>query len=306
MTSKLFATLKTRPYLLAAIFMLISTTGFSAMNIGVRMVATELDPTLTVCLRNAITLLMLLPWALRNNAALIRTQRIRGHISRASVGAVGMITWTYCLTLMPLNHATALSFTAPLFAMLFAVAFLGERANRLQWFALFLGFGGTLVILRPSPGSMEWASLLVMFATSTWAVTGILVKSLTRTEPPLRIVFYMNLFMFLWALPLGIYHWQMPDAQAWAILGFIACCSIIMHFSMAKAYSLAPVTRLMPLDFTRLISTALFAWLMFGETSDFLTWVGAAIIIASAMLGSRANRRDAKAALGTVEQSVGP
>lgn len=306
MTTTLFARLKASPYLLACLFMLLSTTGFSAMNVGVRMVATELDPTLTVCLRNAITLLMLLPWALRNNAALIRTQRIKGHISRASIGAIGMITWTYCLTLMPLSHATALSFTAPLFSMIFAVAFLGEKANRVQWIALLIGFGGTLVILRPDPGNMEWSSFLVMFATSAWAITGMLVKSLTRTEPPLRIVFYMNLFMFLWALPLGIYHWQWPDAQSWAILGFIAICSIIMHFSMAKAYALAPVSSLMPLDFTRLITTTLFAWLAFGETSDLLTWVGAAIIIASAMLSSHASRRDAKAALATVEQSVGP
>jgi drug/metabolite transporter (DMT)-like permease len=138
-----------------------------------------------------------------------------------------------------------------------------------------------------------------MFATSIWAIVGLLVKSLTSTEPPLRIVFYMNLFMFLLALPFGIGQWQTPSLEAWGIFLLIGLASITMHFTLAKAYSLAPVASLMPLDFTRLIYTAVFAYLIFGETSDLTTWAGGAIILFSAMLGTRAHRRDAKAsALG--------
>jgi drug/metabolite transporter (DMT)-like permease len=273
-------------------YMMISTAGFSAMSVGVRLGALELNATLIVTLRNLITLLMLLPWALRDRAALIRTTRIRAHAWRGILGSVGMITWTYCLTIMPLAHATALSFTAPLFATLFAILFLKEKATRARIIALIIGFLGTLIILRPNPEQFEWNSLIVMFATSAWAITGLFVKSLSRTEPPMRMVFYMNFFMFLVALPFGLIHWQWPSAYGWAILFFIACCSITMHFSMAKAYALAPLVTLLPLDFMRLVYTSIFAYVIFGETSDFITWAGAAIIIASTAIIAR---RDAKA-----------
>ena len=71
-----------------------------------------------------------------------------------------------------------------------------------------------------------------------------------------------------------------------------------MHFSMARAYSLAPVGTLMPFDFTRLITTAILAYLLFGETSDAQAWLGAAIIIASAVFMAR---RDGKALAAIAE-----
>lgn len=296
MRTKFFALFDGRPYLAACCFMLVSACAFSAMNVGVRYLSTDIHATLIVTLRNAVTLVLLTPVLFRNGIRFIYTDRLKDHLTRGTIGAVGMITWTYCLTIMPTNTATALSFTAPLFATLFAVLFLKEKTSRTLWVSLFIGFAGSLIIIHPSPQDFDWNSLLVMFATSTWAIVGLLVKSLTRTEPALRIVIYMNLIMFLLALPFGLYHWSMPSAEAWAVLVFIACCSILMHFSLAKAYSLSTVSSLMPLDFTRLIYTALFAYLVFGERSELTTWIGGAIILASAMLSTRAGRRDAKAA----------
>lgn len=290
---RLRAYLSTRPYVVAVLFMLVSTAGFSAMNVGVSYISDQLHPTLIVTLRNAVTLLLLLPIVLRNKAMLLRTHRLRAHCTRATVGAIGMIAWTYCLAIMPVNQATALSYTAPLFTTLFAVLFLKEKAGWVRWAGLLVGFVGAMVIIQPGHDSFEWSSLLVMLATTGWAIAGMLVKSLSRTEPALRIVFYMNLFMFLWALPLGIYHWRMPSLEYWGVLVLIACCSIIMHFSMARAYFLVPVVKLMPFDFMRLIYTALFTYVLFGQTSGLHVWVGAAIIVASAAFIAR---RDAKAA----------
>jgi len=291
--SQYYARLATRPYLLAVLFMLVSTAAFSAMNVGVSAISNELHPTVIVTLRNALTLLLLAPAVGANRFKLLRTTRLRSHFGRGTIGGIGMITWTYCLSIMPVNHATALSYTAPLFTTLFAVLFLGEKAGFTRWAGLAAGFLGAMVIIRPDTADFNWSSLLVMLATTGWAVAGMLVKSLSRTEPPLRIVFYMNLFMLLWALPFGLYYWQWPTLHGWAILGLIACLSILMHYSMASAYFLAPVVKLMPFDFMRLIYTAIFAYALFGETSGLHTWLGAAIIVGSAVFIAR---RDAKAA----------
>jgi drug/metabolite transporter (DMT)-like permease len=296
MFSNFFAALalsfRTRPQMAAIGYMLISTTCFSAMSMGVRILTPELHATTIVMLRNGLTLLLLLPWLLHDHRTLLHTQRLGAHAWRGAVGAVGMITWTYCLTIMPLANATALSFTAPIFTTVFAMLFLGEKGDWIRWLGLLAGFGGTLILLRPSAEGFDTSALLVIFATATWAVTGLFVKSLSRTEPAMRMVVYMNFFMLLVATPFGIAHWQAPSAHGWGVLAVISGFSILMHFSMAKAYSLAPVTTLMPFDFTRLITTALFAYLLFGETSDALAWLGAAVIVTSAVMMAR---RDVKA-----------
>ena len=280
------ASVQAHPRRAAVVYMLLSTLGFAMMNICVRFAAETMQAPLIVTLRNLTTMLILLPFVAPNRFAAIRTTRIRQHFWRSLIGAVGMLSWTYSLTLMPLVHATALSFTTPLLVTLFAMLALKEKADARHWLCLLVGFAGTLIILRPNAADFDMNSLWVLFATSSWAVTSLFIKSLSRTEPPIRMVFYMNLFMFFIALPLGATHWQTPTApEAVALLG-MCLFSIFMHFTMVKAYALAPVTTLMPLDFSRLIYTSILAYLFFGETSDHWTWIGSAVIVTAAVIAA--------------------
>jgi drug/metabolite transporter (DMT)-like permease len=267
-------------------FMLLSTLGFSLMNICVRLATEVMDAGLVVSLRNGLTLLIVIPLCMTQGFSMLRTTRLKEHFRRSFIGVIGMMAWTYCLTLMPLTHATALSFTAPLLATLFAVVFLKEQVTPRQMMGLGVGVLGVLIILRPGVSEFDWSMLLVIFATTAWAITTLLIKSLAATEPPLRMVFYMNLFMFFVGLPLGFRHWIWPDAHGWLLIAGVSVCSIFMHFMMVKAYALAPVTALMPLDFMRLVYTSILAYFIFGETSDVYTWIGAAVIIASVVVVS--------------------
>ena len=265
----------------AICYMLVSTAAFSLMNMGVRLVAQTMDATLIVTLRNLITLLILLPLVAPHRFAVIRTTRLKAHFWRSAIGAVGMITWTYCLTIMPLVHATALSFTAPLLATFFAITILKEKATWRHVVALSIGFIGVLIILRPGIEGFDLNSLWVIMATTAWAITSLFIKSLSGTEPALRMVFYMNLFMCVLALPFGMNHWRIPTMEEWALLLGIALCSIVMHSTLIRAYALAPIITVMPLDYMRLVYTSILAYVILGETSDVFTWIGSAIIIAS-------------------------
>ena len=281
------------PHVLAIGYILISTTAFSAMNVGVRAISADLHPTLIVMLRCLVTLMLLTPFILHLGTQTLRTTRLKDHAIRGLIGGTGMVGWTVSVSILPVTHATALSFTAPLFVTLLAMLWLGEKANWQRWLALGVGFIGTLIILRPDAGTFDSRSLVVLGTSVLWAITGILIKSLSATESPLRMVFYMNFFMLLFTAPFGLLHSTMPSLHTWGVLTIIAFCSLAMHLSMVRAYALAPLVTLMPFDFTRLISTAIFAYILFGETSDMTTWVGAAIIIVSAVVMAR---RDMKAA----------
>lgn len=261
--------------------MICSTACFSLMNVFIRMVSFDLHTTQIVFLRNALCIGLLAPFMVISGTG-IKTQHMTAHFWRATIGIIGMETWFYCVAILPLNQATALSYTAPLFTTLFAIFYLKERGSMLRWLALFVGFIGAMIILRPDPAHFDSRALIVLFATSMWAVASMMVKTLTRTEPALRIVFIMSIFMSLWALPLALYHWRAPSLTDWGFLLIIACASVGAQWCLTKAYSLADVSSLTPYDFGRLIFTSLFAYIAFGETSTISTWIGASIIVASA------------------------
>lgn len=267
-------------------FMIASTACFSLMNVFIREVSMQMHTTQIVFLRNFLCIFLLFPFMIYANIG-FKTEHLRAHFWRATVGIIGMETWFYSISILPLNQATALSYTAPLFTTLFAIFYLKERGSIARWLALIIGFIGAMIILHPTPAHFDERALIVLFATSMWAVAGMMVKTLTRTEPALRIVFIMSVFMSLWALPLALYHWHNPSLHLWGLVLVIATASVGAQWCLAKAYSLADVSSLTPYDFGRLIFTSFFAYIAFGETSDINTWIGASIIVASAAFIAR-------------------
>ena len=256
------------------------------MNVFIREVSMHMHTTQIVFLRNFICIFLLLPFMLHAQIG-FKTAHLSAHFWRATIGIIGMETWFYCISILPLNQATALSYTAPLFTTLFAIFYLKERGSTARWLALIIGFIGAMIILHPDLAHFDKRALVVLFATSMWAVAGMMVKTLTRTEPALRIVFIMSVFMSLWALPLALYHWQHPNLHVWELIILIAMASVGAQWCLTKAYSLADVSSLTPYDFGRLIFTSIFAYIAFGETSDYTTWIGAGIIVASAAFIAR-------------------
>lgn len=289
------------PQLQAIAFMILSTASFSLMNVFIRDLSNEMHTTVIVFFRNFICILLLLPFMLHAGRTMFQTAHLKSHLWRSAIGICGMQSWFYCISVLPLNQATALSYTSPLFTTLFAAFYLKEHLTRARVLALIIGFAGAMVILRPDPAHFDSRALVVLFATSMWAIAGIMVKTLTRTEPPLRIVFYMSIFMSLLALGPAMLHWQWPDVRQSGILFILAVCSLGAQLALAHAFKRAEVASLMPYDFGRLIFTGLFAYIAFSEMPDPISWLGAAIIIGSA---AYLTRRESKRATKQVPPPV--
>lgn len=268
---------------------------FSLMNSFTRFASDSMHSSLMVSWRNILALVFLLPFVLRSGIRTMATTRPGAHFWRALVGMMGMQLWTYSIVTMDLTVATALSFTAPLFASLFAVIFLREHSDATRWACLILGFCGTLVILSPDMHSDYSGGWVVLFTTSLWATAGIMVKSLTRSEPTLRIVFLMTVLMMLFSLPFAAHVWRMITLHELGLMACVAATSLIAHFLLVKAYSMASIVSLMPFDFTRLIFTSIFAYAFFEETLDTATVIGGLIVLMSACyIAQRDARRPVK------------
>lgn len=263
--------------------MLLSMACFAGMNIIIRQLSVSMHSTQMVFIRNGMSLCIVLVVAffLARGVPEFRTKRLSGHFGRSTMGLIAMQLWFYSITLMPVTLVTALSFTTPIFSTIFAILFLKEHAGPRRWAAMLISFIGVLLILDPDFGHMNNKVLFVFASSAAMGVAGVFVKSLSRTESPETIVFYMTIFMTPLSLPLALMHWKPIMAeQLWSLL-WIALLSTSAQLMMARAYQRAQLVVLMPLDFTRLIFTSLFAYITFGEVLDAQAWVGAMIIVAS-------------------------
>ncbi len=260
---------------------------FSIMNIAIRIVSSELDPLEIAFFRNFFALAFMLPWLAHTGLAGLATGRLGTHLWRAAMGMMAMVCWFYSIALLPLAEAVALNFTVPLFATAGAALFLGEIVRARRWSATLLGFLGIIVILRPGFAEPSAAMALPVLAAVFMAMATLVVKSLSRTDSPAAIVFYMNLILTPLSLVPALFVWRWPSWSALALLVLIGLLAALSHMALTRAYTKADASAVMPFDYARLPFVAGLAFLVFGQVPDFWTWIGAAIIAGSAIYIAR-------------------
>ncbi len=174
-----------------------------------------------------------------------------------------------------------LSFLAPIFATVGAALFLGEDVRLRRWSAVFIGFAGAMLVLRPGAEIIQRGSILALVNCVGMAANKLVLKSLTRTESPEAIITYMVLLLTPLTLVPALFVWQIPTWEMLGWLTLLAGCGTAGHWCITKANGYADMTVVMPFDFTRLPISALLAFLIFAEVPTIWTWIGGAVIFAS-------------------------
>ena len=254
---------------------------FSTMGVFIKLSSSQLHPLEVVFFRNFLALFFLTPWIFKQRATVFKSNRKKLYTLRAVFNVVGMAAGFTALTLIPLAEATALSFTAPLFATLGAALILGEVVRQRRIIAIFFGFIGMLIILRPGIEAISPGALLAIANAITIAITVLIVKKLTTTEKPITIVAYMALLQTPMALIPALFYWEWPSLITWTWLFCLAGAGTIGHLMYTKAIQLAEVSQLQPIDFVRLPIIALFGYIVFAEKPGIWVWIGGAVIFLS-------------------------
>jgi drug/metabolite transporter (DMT)-like permease len=286
------------PVARGCLWMVLATTLLGVMNVIVRYLSREVHPFEIAFFRNLGQLVFMLPWLARAGLEAMRTDRLGMQAARAAAALGGMLLWFSTLALIPVAEATALSFTAPLFATIGAALVLGEVVRLRRWTATTIGFAGALLILRPGAGEFSWSALLALGAAAMFAVSALTLKSVSRTESPNATVLYTALFMTPASLVPAAFVWRWPglDSLLWlAALGLVAT---LAHQSLTRAYAAADASAVAPFDFFRLPAAAAIAYVAFGEAPDAWTWIGAAVIFAATAYIARREARLAAAEPG--------
>jgi drug/metabolite transporter (DMT)-like permease len=241
-------------------------------------------------LRSLIGFVLLYPLIRRNGGlAAMKTSRPIQHLGRNLVHYGAQIGWFFALTLIPLGQVVSIEFTMPIWTAILAASFLGERITIWKVTAIVLGLIGVIVIVRPATGEINQGQLIALAAAVGFGVSVAMMKSLTRTEKTVAIIFWMLVVQSAAGFLPALYVWQWPSATIWGWTVVIAFCGTFSHFCMARAMLYADATVVLPMDFLRVPLTATVGWLIYSERLDALTLFGAALILTGNLLNLRAS-----------------
>lgn len=273
---------------MAALWMVGSGVFFTGLSGTIRHLGQEMHPFEVAFFRNLFGLAFMLPWLFSAGLSGLKTGRLHLYVLRCVLGLASMLCWFTALAWLPIAQAVALSFTAPIFATIMAAVFLKETVRLRRWTATTAGLVGVVVILWPqlmAPGSATQSGGVALAIVSTLlsVVVSLIVKRLSATEPTNAIVTYMVLIMTPMSLVPALLHWTWPPVHTWFWLVAMGALGSLGHICYVRAFAMADASAVMPYDYSRLLVAAIIGWLAFGELPTVYTWIGAAIIVASAI-----------------------
>ena len=154
-----------------------------------------------------------------------------------------------------------------------------------------LGVVGVIVNVRPATGEVNVAQLIALAAAFGFGISIAVVKSLTRTEQTLTIIFWMLVVQAVASVLPALYVWSWPPLETWGWMAVIAFCGTFSHYCMARALLHADATVVLPMDFLRVPLTAALGWLLYTERLDLFTVLGAAMILTGNLLNLKPTTR---------------
>lgn len=254
-------------------------------------------------LRSALVLPILLAYlGLRNPTALCVPPALGWTVIR-SLTLVGMwVAYYLALPHLELSIAAAAYYTLPIFITLFSAAFVGDRISRLGWAAVFLGFLGVLLILRPKAGDFNMFALLPLASAILYAFAMILTRTKCREVNPIVLSIVLNVtFVVVGATAATlISHFTTGSREGfllapWVDMGFaewmpmalLACAILIGSIGAAIAYQNGPPSVIGTFDFSYVGFAVIWGVIFFAEVPDTLTLCGIALIIFAGIISLR-------------------
>jgi drug/metabolite transporter (DMT)-like permease len=215
---------------------------------------------------------------------MLRTRRPLIQLLRSAMLFSSNATNFFAITFIPLAKTASISLMAPLLVVPLARLILGERTTAGRMAALFVGFAGVLIVIRPGTELFHWASLFALASAAGYAVYQVLTRRIAGIDPPETSTIYSSVVggfgMFL-VLP---FVWRTPenlrDILYFCSLGVIGALG---HYLVARALTNAPANIIAPFQYVQLIGSVAVGYFFFGDFPDLLTWVGAAIIVGSGL-----------------------
>ena len=240
---------------------------------------------LNVFVASALYLPRRLPWPRRRVLAI--------HISRGALLTVMAFLFFWGIARVPLAQAIALTFIAPLIALVLAAIFLGETIGPRSICGSLMAFAGVVVIVagqaRADLGADAlWGTAAILASALCYAANIVIMRHQALSARPLEINFFQSLtVMALWALAMFVIGTPAWPGEQWGWIAIAALMSTAGTLLFAWAYARADAGYLAVTEYSAFLWASALGWLVFQEEVTPYTLAGAVLIVGGCLLASR-------------------
>ncbi len=266
---------------------------FALMNLFVRL-SGDLPVFQKSFFRNLVAMIFALVILLRDRPELRLNKGDWGILLlRATFGTVGVLGNFYAVDHLLLADATMLNKMSPFFAILLGAAILGERLRPFQIGVVVAAFVGALLVIKPTGANMAILPALVgLMGGFAAGVAYTMVRLLgKRGVPGSFIVFFFSAFSCLAIGPLMLADFVSMTGAQWMFLLLAGLCAAAAQFAITSAYCYAPAREISVFDYSQILFSALFGFLVFNQIPDALSWLGYLVIGITAIANFLYNTR---------------
>jgi drug/metabolite transporter (DMT)-like permease len=264
--------------------MLASAVTFTAMTLLIKLLGRNYPAALQTFYRQLAGVVVMLPIIARNPRGAFHTTRLGILLFRAVAGTVGMILAIYAYQKLPLADANALSFTRTLWLVPLAAFVLKEHVGPRRITATIVGFCGALLMLQPSAHpNLGWPAAAAIASAFLFAFTVTGMKIMTRDHTTLTLMSWSTVLGFVLAIGPALFVWRIPSLPDLLLLCAMGVLGTITQACYIKGMAEGDAAVMAPMDYSRLIFAIVFGYLIFREIPNFMTMLGAFIVIASTL-----------------------
>ena len=256
---------------------------FSLTDVVVKTLGRSFHPFELALFRYAIGFAMLTPVFMHMGWSQIKTERPSLHLIRLVIACTAQLGLFVAVIHLKLADATAIMFSKPLFTTIVAVVLISEIVRARRWAATIIGFAGVIMMIRPGTETMDPIALIAVGAALFLAVANVLIRIMSKTEPPNRILFYYHIGGILIFIGPAIWVWQTPVGIEWVLVFLIGLLTTLGMICYVRAFSAGEANAVGPIEYVRLIYAGLFGYFLFSEIPDIWTVIGGTIIVACSL-----------------------
>ena len=170
---------------------------------------------------------------------------------------------------------------APIIVVALSIIFLKEYVDSKIWFAVFFGFIGVIIILRPGFDVFNIKSLLPLGAAFFFGLYQILTKKVSETDSDETSLFFTSLFGVIIMLVLASIYWVELIILSYFLLPLIGIMMALAHYCLIIALARAPANKIQPFHFTLIFWAIVYGFVFYRDIPDIPTIIGATIIAVS-------------------------
>lgn len=276
-------TTQSRKSYLGFVWFFLSLLSSFASDAITKYLTTDLSPWEIIFFRFFFGTLSMLPVMMYQGSSAFKTRRLPLHILRGGLFFVAICFWSHGLSKAPINMATLMSFTVPLFVLILAPIFLNEKVGWRLWIATVIGFIGIGVAWYPFDFSLNLYALFFLAATALFATLDVINKRYIDQESILCMLFYSSLSSTGFTSLMAFSNWMTPSSHDLLLLFLLGITSNLILYFMLKAFALAKASTLQPIRYLELLVSIAGGYIFFSEIPTFWNLVGSAIVIPSAL-----------------------